>query len=1011
MRRAKKSGLDAKDPPSRRWGWGRLISAASDARLERVVIVLGALVCLLWVATLRDVRWSWHTPSQASAPSLPDNVGTRDAVLHITAVDEQHQPVAGARAEVFAMVDDVAHLEAVGTTDGQGKVTLGRLARGETWLVVRSADHARASSRLALEAGDRELALTLAPAHFFEVVTVDGMQRPIRGVTVRLFGADPVPYLATTDARGLARLEQLGPPPYAVEVQARGYDSKLLPQLGLDDSPVFVKLEALGVLEVAVVEPSSGDGNATSAQPAAGATVKVAGSGLWPARTATTDERGHVTIAGLPRGFYDLRAERDELVSDSELGVMLERGETKEVELRLVPGSTVTVKVTDGDGPDAAPIAKADVALVEGGISSFPLYGRTDAAGLCRLGPVAGRDATVSVRADGFVPRSAVPLEEGQSELQVGLSRGAEIVGRVVDEQDYPVEGVSLEVAGIDFDGMPIAESSTLTEFREDHFAFALPGAVPLVPVGELGVMPIVPEIPAEHGGLVVSRSSPTAEPWVSRADGGFELRPVTPGRVHLVASHPDYVETVTETLRLDAGKQAELKIVLRHGGLLEGRVVEEDGSPVGGARVEIASPEGAIERVTFAADDGSFAFAAVSPRIHVSVARPESPETLVTRLGLNVPAGERAEVEIVLPERRDLVTVRVTDDRGYSLDRVEVHALSLEPDAPLRVTRFTDDGGEAVIEDARGLGLRLVLQRTGEAPLVAQIDAAPERLELTMDRALTARGEVRDDGGPVDDASVTLYTPTGVRHARSDADGAFVLDNLAATPVRLLVHKAGHVPKEVRAEIAGDPERPVELGVIELTAGGTVEGEVLDPRDDPIAGALLAVGRVPTYLPLGPLPLGIAVSDRAGHFVLHDVEPGVVSVEAYVAGLGRASLDRVLVRADETTGDLKIVLEQQPEAPDKPEGGGNLAVTLADTLLRGKRVVYLEHVPQGGEAERAGIEPGDQLLAVDGVPVRTIGDARRRLGGPLSEDVLLLLAREPDLRWLTRVPRERLRR
>jgi membrane-associated protease RseP (regulator of RpoE activity) len=228
---------------------------------------------------------------------------------------------------------------------------------------------------------------------------------------------------------------------------------------------------------------------------------------------------------------------------------------------------------------------------------------------------------------------------------------------------------------------------------------------------------------------------------------------------------------------------------------------------------------------------------------------------------------------------------------------------------------------------------------------------------------------------------------------------------------VRLLVHKAGYVPKELRAEISGDPARPVDLGVIELSTGGTVEGEVLDANDEPIAGALVAVGRVPTYLPLGPLPLGVAASDRAGRFVLRDVDPGLVAVEAYVAGMGRAAVERVLVRSDETTSDVKIVLEPQEEAPDKPQGGGGLAITLADTLVRGKRVVYVEHVPPGGEAERAGIDPGDQILAVDGVPVRTIDETRRRLSGPLSEDVLLLLAREPDMRWSTRVPRERLRR
>ena len=41
-----------------------------------------------------------------------------------------------------------------------------------------------------------------------------------------------------------------------------------------------------------------------------GASVLVAGSALWPARSATSDARGHVTISGLSRGFYDLRAER-----------------------------------------------------------------------------------------------------------------------------------------------------------------------------------------------------------------------------------------------------------------------------------------------------------------------------------------------------------------------------------------------------------------------------------------------------------------------------------------------------------------------------------------------------------------------------------------------------------------------------------------------------------------------------------------------------------------------------
>jgi hypothetical protein len=50
----------------------------------------------------------------------------------------------------------------------------------------------------------------------------------------------------------------------------------------------------------------------------------------------------------------------------------------------------------------------------------------------------------------------------------------------------------------------------------------------------------------------------------------------------------------------------------------------------------------------------------------------------------------------------------------------------------------------------------------------------------------------------------------------------------------------------------------------------------------------------------------------------------------------------------------------------------------------------------------------------VNGVEVRSIEEARRRLTGPLSEDVVVLLARDGDrgeARWLTRVRRERVRR
>ena len=69
--------------------------------------------------------------------------------------------------------------------------------------------------------------------------------------------------------------------------------------------------------------------------------------------------------------------------------------------------------------------------------------------------------------------------------------------------------------------------------------------------------------------------------------------------------------------------------------------------------------------------------------------------------------------------------------------------------------------------------------------------------------------------------------------------------------------------------------------------------------------------------------------------------------------------------------------------------------------------------VPPNGEAEIAGIEPGERLLAVSGVEVHSIEAARKRLSGPLSEDVVVTVQSDDEgakPRRL-RVRRERVRR
>jgi len=976
--------------------------AEPASRFERVIICLAALVCLLFMGTLNDLSLASLRAPQLNAPRLPDDV-TREASLTLRVTEADGSPASGVLVRVFAIVADRAYLANSQTTAGDGSLSLPDLPAGETWVIAERAGSARTTTRLVLDDKSREVTLKLADAEAFEVVVVDPLQRPIRGVRVTLYGGDPLPHRTTTDQRGLAHFESLGPAPYAVEIAASGFDAKLLPRVGLGDSPLFVKLERLGGLEVTVVD--------SGGQAVSEATVLVTGSALWPARSSTTDSEGRVNIAGLPRGFYDLRAEKGEQVSDAEDGVLLERGEHKAVKLTLVAGTRVTVTVTDGDDEDAVGIADADVALVEGGISSFPRYGRTDARGVVELGPVIGADATVSARADGYVARSAVPLEEDQTEVRVSLMKGGVLVGQVVDERDYPIDGAQLEVIGVGVDGMPVMESSRVAAFRDDHFAFALPGATPLIPAGELGVMPIVPDIPRGPGALTVTRSERTDSPWVAARNGEFELTPVTPGRLRLVARHPGYVEAISDPFDLVSGGRGEVKLVMRRGGILEGRVVEHNGTPVAGARIEVASVFGSLERVSYSADDGTFAFAALPSSIVLMVSRPERPENIVERLTIDIVADERRQIEVVLPEPRDPVTIRVTDDRGYPIEQVEIHASSLELKTALRKTLFSDDAGEAELLDARGLSLRVVVSRRRRAPGVFEFERAPAEIDLTMWPALNAVGTVETRWGPVADAELTLVTPTGARHARSDERGHFRFEDLAPVPSRMLVVAKGHVPHEADVVIEGDGRRDVDLGAVELVKGGVVVGVVVDERGDPIAGVRVASGRVPTYLPLGKLPIGVASTNREGRFRLEDLPEGRTIIQAYKVGFERAEADAE-IRAGREARDIRLELIDDPETDATTAGlQASLAVTLGERVVKGKRIVIFEHVPFGGEAQRAGMLAGDRFLTFGGVPIRSLEQARRRLNGPISQDMVIGLWRDPNLRWRVRVRREKLRR
>jgi hypothetical protein len=603
------------------------------------------------------------------------------------------------------------------------------------------------------------------------------------------------------------------------------------------------------------------------------------------------------------------------------------------------------------------------------------------------------------------MPESAVPVASTAVTVQLALTRGARIRGRVLDGDGQPVAGASLEVLGSDLRGQPIARvAGSAPEAGRSAIALA-----PLLPLGELGVLP--GPLP-KPGGASLELGAAHA-PWVSDATGSFQLDDVPPGKLRVLARHPDFVETTSAELSLEPAGEAAIDLALRPGARLVGTVLEEGGRALARARIDVQARHSVQQLTTLSRDDGSFEFRAVGSDVELFVARPSDRQRFVLRRSLELRAGETRQLELTLPAERAALEVLVLDDDQRPLAGAVVSVLSLDPGAPLRRSLATDASGSVRVPDAVGLELLVRVQASGFGTFQSQLAAAPARVELSLEPALRVAGRVTQVRGRLGLADATVVWMQGGerRTARSDARGDFQFDDASPGPARLRVSHRGFAPANLELTVpdTGHAERAYELPPIDLIEAGSVSGRVVDAEGEPVRGARVGVGVVPAFLPASTEPGGIAQSDADGQFRLEDVPAGRVSLSAYSASLGRGSVTGVEVRAGETTESVEIEL-LGGDADAVGEVQASVAITLGEQPGTDGVEVVIVNVAAGSEAERAGLREGDIVFAVDGWAVRGMAEARRYLGGNEGSDVIVEVEREEEMLSLN-VRREAVRR
>jgi protocatechuate 3,4-dioxygenase beta subunit len=606
--------------------------------------------------------------------------------------------------------------------------------------------------------------------------------------------------------------------------------------------------------------------------PLEGATISLAGSGFWPARSVRSGVDGRFLWTEIPAGIYELRVSKGALVAPPVEGLILDPGAKRAFGVQLVAGWTVAGQVIDAQSGRA--IENADITVASGVLGLHTRRARSDGRGRFELAGVVGDEQSLYVEADGYV--TAGPLRQSSSDpaMTVRLGRASTIEGRVVDARGMPIEAALVRAFG---EGQLRGATLGTTESLG-----VTSGPVPAISAGTSGALAYVSQVEAGR-------------------DGSFRLTNLPPGPYRIVASHDDFAPAESESLQLRAGTAlGDIELVMRPGAELAGRVVDERGDALEGIPVELRGAAEGLPRMSVTAADGSFSFGGVRGEVSVTALPYDLPPVRE-----DVAMGDDALVTVELALSSTLYTLRgrVVDERGVGVGGALISVSSKDARTPVRRSAKSDPDGAFSVPALPEPPFALdVAHPTFSSTKISSVDSM-EDVRVVLSAGVTLLGEVLDDwtNEGLPGVRVRLEGPAKLE-SKTRSDGTFVFRRAATGTYEVSFSHPDYETQTQRVVL--EPPRyvdqPQELDRVRLQPGGSIEGQVLDAYSEPVPSAEVAWGDPPLW------PRA-SRSDADGRFVLRGVPAGSVWIWARHPVAGEDSSDSpIVVRPVETaTGNF----------------------------------------------------------------------------------------------------------